>query len=124
MSSDDLQYNTTELVRKILRAGMQADKVATFEQLALIKEVSKDAAKLDDSALLYSLTKPSSNFHIKPYQEPLDELRVNLAQAACLYLIERTCVDNAAKGRAARAWKSVETAVEELAEFRAAKRRR
>ena len=47
-----------------------------------------------------------------------DRIRIELAQAAMMYLLERSAADPAAKGRASQRWRSVMHSIEELENFR------
>ena len=47
-----------------------------------------------------------------------DRIRIELAQTALMYLLERSATDPAAKGRASQRWRSVLHSMEELENFR------
>lgn len=112
-----MSHVLADLVRRIMRASMNRDGGQQYEAMEALKLFLGLVGRSKD-VTIHDLIEGAVQGLAVEAADGSDGDRLDVAQNATRYLLELSCDDNAARGRASRRWNAVESSFRNLNEMR------
>lgn len=123
-NSEFMAYRLSDLVRSLVRATAANSDPASqvyqaSETLKFLIELMSHADGIQPYEIVH---KAAEDLHVEEGRDPVDEAILHAAKMGARYLIEMSCSDNAARGRASKRRDEFLTAVKWIEEAREERR--